>query len=597
MPFRRIFLLIVGALLVFSASSLFAQQTTEGAFIPIGAGYSDTYEGLMQRIIDASADDIISVLVMAPTYSTNAAGMSEAETAENVELAESRRVEVQDVCLSLAGDKTCNVTLALLLSRDEALAPEALDYFADYLDAVFILGGDQTVGMQILADTPVETALAEAQAAGTIIAGTSAGNAVQSRTMIGGYIGDFGPETGLNRGAVDLWNSADRRGLSFGLTNVVLDQHFYQRARIGRLLNVITQPDVPHVGVGVDAYTAAVISNREIVGDVFGLYSVMVLDAETLHAYENAQYVGDILSVHNVLMHTLAPGDSTYNLNTRTPSLAAPLTSISRSFEGLTIPEGAGTLLLAGNLAGDTENSPVLARFAELSGGSAGHVLIIAAGYSSERRAERAAEDYAEALPGTSEVLILGPDSAAPTGEYTGIIVIGPDKTQIDPAALAAVLGDRWQTGTPVLADHAAAGVLGAYYANHGPTPEDSNADPYAEEHAVQGSYISGATEVVEGLGWVNAAVETSVLVDKRLGRLISVVYAHPDLLGLALTEGTALEVSANGATVVGINGIFVFDLRSATLALGDNNGYLIANGLVDVFAPGETLAALDVAQ
>jgi cyanophycinase len=596
MRINRISLLIV-SLLLLSVNILSAQSSQEGVFIPIGAGYEDTYEGLVQRIIDSSEDDTISILVIASSYSTNAVEVTQDEYDENMELAEGRRSEFESTCLDLAGDKTCVVTLVPLLLRDEALAPEALDYFTDHLDAIFILGGDQTIAMQILTDTPVEAAIAEAHASGTIIAGTSAGNAVQSRTMIGGYVGDFGPETGLNRGAVDIWNSDDHRGLDFGLTNIVLDQHFYERARLGRLLNVIVQPDVPHIGVGVDAYTAAVISNREIVGDVFGLYVTTVLDAETLHAYESAQYVDDILSVHNVLVHTLAPGGSTYNVTTRTHSLAAPLTSVSRSFADLTIPEGAGTLLLGGNLSGDLEDSAVFARFSELSGGSEGHILIIVTGFASERRAENTAEDYAEAFSGLSTTFISGENDSAPDEDYTGIIIAGDDKTLIDMAELTEILGERWQNGVPVLADHAAATVLGTYYANHPPTPEDSDDDPYAQEHAVQGSFINGATEIVEGLGWVNATFESSLLVDMRFGRLFSLAYAHPDLLAVGLTDNTALEINSDGATVLGVNGVFVFDFRSATLGLGENDGYVIANGLVDVFAPSETIEAADAEQ
>jgi len=595
----KLFFLIASAMLLLatSASLLTAQEGQEGVFIPIGAGYGDTYDGLLERIIAASTQDTINILVLASAYSTNSDEISEEERTQNTADAEERRLEIEEACTALAEGKTCVVTLAPIFTREDALAPEALALFIDNLDAVYILGGDQAIAMEILAGSPVEEALARIHASGTIITGTSAGNAVQSRTMIGGYVGDFGPETGLNNGAVDIWDTDERRGLSFGLDNVVLDQHFFQRARLGRLLNVIAQPDVPHVGVGVDAYTAAVISNRETVGDVFGLYTVAVADAETFKSYETAQYVGDIVSIRNVLLHLLAPGDSTYNLMTRAHSLAAPPESISRSFDDLNVPEGAGTLLLAGNLIDFFADSPILARFDELSGGSAGNILIVAAGFADAERAQTMAFNFSAAFGGASEIVILGKNTPAPEGDYTGIVIVGDDKSLIDPTALAAVLGDRWQNGTPVLADHAAAGVLGAFYANHGPTPEATDDDPFADENAIQGSFINGATEVVEGLGWINANIETSLLYDYRLGRWFSVAYAHPDLLALGLTDGTAVEISSEEASVLGANGIFVLDLRGATLSLGENDGFVIANGLIDVFAPGEVITALDAAK
>ena len=94
------------------------------------------------------------------------------------------------------------------------------------LDGMYILGGDQTIAMQVVANTPFEASMAAAFNNGAAVSGNSAGAAVQSLNMIGGYTGNNGPENGFQQGSVDLWlpggSDPDRRGLSFGMTSAVL---------------------------------------------------------------------------------------------------------------------------------------------------------------------------------------------------------------------------------------------------------------------------------------------------------------------------------------------------------------------------------------
>ena len=71
------------------------------------------------------------------------------------------------------------------------------------LDGIYVLGGDQVVAMEVVASTPLETALARAQAAGAVTSG-NIGAAVRSTDMIAGFHRQNGPERGLGR-AVDLW--------------------------------------------------------------------------------------------------------------------------------------------------------------------------------------------------------------------------------------------------------------------------------------------------------------------------------------------------------------------------------------------------------
>ncbi len=70
---------------------------------------------------------------------------------------------------------------------------------------MYVLGGDQTVAMQVVAGTPVETAMADAYARGAVFGGNSAGDAVQSRNMINGYTEGNGYTESLRKGALDVW--------------------------------------------------------------------------------------------------------------------------------------------------------------------------------------------------------------------------------------------------------------------------------------------------------------------------------------------------------------------------------------------------------
>lgn len=560
--------------------------------MPIGGGYSDTYAGFAAAAVANAPNGQVNILVLPMSYATNPEAITEAERATNLRDAEERRFQIEEACQRAAPpDITCQAVLAPLFVRADALAPQALDYFKDELAAVFFLGGDQTVAMQVLINTPVEAALTAAYARGTVIAGTSAGCGLQAATMLAGYAPNFATGNALDFGAAEVWHSPDRRGLPFGLQTAILDQHFWQRSRFGRLLNAIALPDVPHVGIGVDAYTGVRAPGGTQLEGVFGLYTVAVLDAETYHAAEGVRYRGDhaTLSLRNVLVHLLAPGDFAYDLTTRQASLGAPAPQVQRTFDALRLPPGAGPLLLAGELTPAlSPDNPVLRRFKELAGGEQARLLIVAAGYPTDRSAQTNADKFKAAWGQGATTLIVGQKESAPLTVpegITGIVFIGKDQSRLRPERVAP-LQAAWRGGIPLLADNAAAAVLGVGYSAHGPTPQDAD----QEEIATQMSFLQGNTVISPGLSLLDIVVEPQVPEDNRWGRLFSLAYHHPDRLALGLTQETALELTADGARVIGRNVIFALDLRQARLALGTNDGFVIANGLLDVFAPGDSV-------
>ena len=119
---------------------------------------------------------------------------------------------------------------------------------------MYILGGDQTIAMQVVADTPTEQRMSAAYAAGVVSAATAPARR-SSRSHDRRLHRRQRPGEWLEQGSVDLWlrQTPGHRGLSFGLSNVLLDQHVYQRGRIGRLINAAWETGL--LGVGADADT------------------------------------------------------------------------------------------------------------------------------------------------------------------------------------------------------------------------------------------------------------------------------------------------------------------------------------------------------
>ncbi|MBI5296194.1 MAG: cyanophycinase [Chloroflexi bacterium] len=565
-------------------------QAKPGLLLPIGAGYTDTYAGLGQHAVANARGDVVHILVLATPYATDAQHISTGEFAQNMKDAEERRLQTDGACqrsLPEGSTLTCKVELLPIFTQEDALKPENLAYFTDDVSLIFILGGDQETGMGAILGTPIEERINELHAMGTIIAGTSAGAAMQSKIMIASLSTNYGINDSLRVGAVRYWNTEEQHGLSFGLQNAVLDQHFFQRARMGRLLNVITQPGMPHLGVGVDAYTG-VVSDSEVLRDVFGLYTVTVLDAETYHSADAVKYVTveanrpPIISIRNVVVNLLSPGDVTYDLNTRSSSIANPPAVWERSFETLTIPQGAGPLLLGGDILETVADSPILKQFKELAGDN---ILIVASGYPSGRSAETAIKKYTDGLGVTVQSIVVGDAPIVIPADVTGVLVIGKDQSKVKTASLAP-LKDFWLSGKPVMADNAVTPILGAFYSNHEPTPSDSE----LEELAIQKSFWQGRTKMLPGLGWLNVTLEPQLIGDLRFGRLFSLAYNHPDLLSIGLNQNTAILLTADGATALGSDGVYVFDLRKAVTQLGTNEGFIISNAMLDVFVPGDVI-------
>lgn len=176
----------------------------------------------------------------------------------------------------------------------------------DEATGVFLTGGNQLRISTILGGTPVAKCIRSLNARGVAVGGTSAGAAILSEHMIA--FGESGatPRAGL----VSL-------APGFGLTNrVVIDQHFRQRDRLGRLLAALAYNPFA-IGLGLDEDTAAFIDPDDMI-HVLGAGAITVVDASSLeHSSMGLARAGDAICLTGVKLHILTTGGR-FDLHTRT---------------------------------------------------------------------------------------------------------------------------------------------------------------------------------------------------------------------------------------------------------------------------------------
>lgn len=189
------------------------------------------------------------------------------------------------------------------------------DWLADLrnADGIFITGGDQLRLATVMNGTPAARIVQERhQADGLHVAGTSAGAAFLSAQMIARGAEGATPRAGMVTLAAGL-----------GLTQqAIIDQHFRQRDRIGRLLTAIAYN--PHcLGLGVDENTAAFVG-PDGAFEVQGEGAVTVIDPTDLHCNSIADIEdAAAITLTGIRLHVLGAG-ARYNLDTRVPSIPSP---------------------------------------------------------------------------------------------------------------------------------------------------------------------------------------------------------------------------------------------------------------------------------
>ncbi len=181
-------------------------------------------------------------------------------------------------------------------TRDDCENGEYLDYI-EKSDGVFLTGGNQLRLSTTLGGTAVSQLIRRRNAAGMHVAGTSAGAAFMPEHMIAGGFEGSTPSPDLVTMAPGL-----------GLTNkFIIDQHFRQRDRLGRLLTALAYNPFA-VGIGLDEDTAAFIDPTEKL-EVVGSGGITIIDPTDL-SYSSMDKAkrGEPVSLIGVKLHILVAG-------------------------------------------------------------------------------------------------------------------------------------------------------------------------------------------------------------------------------------------------------------------------------------------------
>ena len=176
---------------------------------------------------------------------------------------------------------------------------------------IFFTGGNQLRLTTLLGGTPVAKLIRARNAHGVAVGGTSAGASILSEHMIA-----FGDE------GSSVISGSVRLAPGLGLTNrFIIDQHFRQRDRLGRLLTALAYNPFA-IGIGLDEDTAAFIGPDETV-EVEGSGGITVVDASDLsYSSMDAVNEGQPVCMLGLKLHILVAG-ATYNLHTRLAEAAA----------------------------------------------------------------------------------------------------------------------------------------------------------------------------------------------------------------------------------------------------------------------------------
>jgi cyanophycinase len=170
---------------------------------------------------------------------------------------------------------------------------------------IFMTGGDQVKLLSLVGGTLAADLIHQRYKHGATIAGTSAGASAMSRVMIA-----FGRSGGTpSQRMVQL-------APGLGLTeDVIIDQHFRQRDRLGRLTTAVTfNPAM--LGIGIDEDTSLVIS-ADHSAEVIGSGGLTIVDGSELEYSDiHTAKRHSPITVVGMKVHILTHGHR-YNLVTR----------------------------------------------------------------------------------------------------------------------------------------------------------------------------------------------------------------------------------------------------------------------------------------
>jgi cyanophycinase len=512
---RRSFGIVLGGLFAMLLAPLSAQQPA--AIDPRGlpgtrilGGGGKLPEGVYDRFLQLAGGPERARIVLIPTAS---------ETADQPDAAAKTLARWQN--------DHPGFTFTVLHTRDRAQADsEAFTAPLRAATGVWLGGGAQKNLADAYLGTAVERELQALLARGGVVGGTSAGTAIQTRTMI-----ESGRETPIVSTGFDL--------VPFAIS----DQHFLKRERLPRLLQVLSAHP-GHFGLGVDEGTAVEIRGRTMT--VHGVSKALLVLAATANG---PQRIVD-----------LAAGESadlvTWQRCAVQRTAAAPFPP--PKFGEPRLPNGALVIVGGGRIP-----PAVVQRFVELAGGASAKVVLVPGAMP---RAERSEEPFARLLrnAGVTELRTLDVEHPSEL-DAAGLAMLA------DATAIWFGGGRQWRL-CDAFEGTAAIAAFQAVLARGGVIGGSSAGATIQGEFLVRGNPL-GNTEMwcegyQRGFGFLpGCAIDQHFLARNREGDLRALVQTLPQLIGLGIDEGTAAIVRGTALEVLGDSKLAIFDARAAGTA------------------------------
>lgn len=254
------------------------KNLNRGSIIPIGGGDRKVRTSpILQRLVELSGGADARMVIIPTASQLDTAGQ-----------------RTRDVFRELG---VSDIEIVDLETRADGENPKFLEQL-DAATGVFFTGGNQLRLATTIGGTTAARTLRAANARGVHIAGTSAGAAFVCEHMIA--IGKSGGTP--KRGMANL-------SPGLGLTNrVIVDQHFRERDRLGRLLTALAYNPFA-TGIGVDEDTAAFIGPDDVI-EVLGSGGLTIVDPSGLEFSSMADTnMGAPVGLIGVKLHILLAGD------------------------------------------------------------------------------------------------------------------------------------------------------------------------------------------------------------------------------------------------------------------------------------------------
>lgn len=198
-----------------------------------------------------------------------------------------------------------NVGVLNIKTREEANNPVNIERLKK-ADIVMFSGGDQLRLTSIFGGTGFHRLLLDKyENEDFVISGTSAGAAASSNNMI--YQGSS--QGALLKGEVKITG-----GLGF-INNVIIDTHFVQRGRIGRLLYACASNPI-NLGIGLGEDTGLLITDGYSM-EAIGSGLIILVDGTNMRNTNMTEVeMGEPVSIENLVVHVMSIGDH-FDLKTR----------------------------------------------------------------------------------------------------------------------------------------------------------------------------------------------------------------------------------------------------------------------------------------